>query len=62
MRVQIVLHQDDFFDVLEVEITDLFEDMGIIDRSAALRDLEMAQPSSGANNMNRFAVPLRSYS
>src|SRR6516225_8647402 len=42
VRVQIVLHQDDFFDVLEVEITDLFEDMGIIDRSAALRDLDMA--------------------
>ena len=42
MRVQIVLHQDDFFDVPEVEITDLFEDMCIIDRSAALRDLDMA--------------------
>ena len=42
MRVQIVLHQDDFFGVPEVKITDLFEDMCIIDRSAALRDLDMA--------------------
>ena len=42
MRVQIVLHQDDFVDVPEVEITDLFEDMCIIDRSAAFRDLDVA--------------------
>jgi hypothetical protein len=35
-------HQDDFFDVLEVKITDLFEDMCIIDRSAAPGDLDMA--------------------
>src|SRR5262249_47634575 len=42
VRVQIVLHQDDFFDVPEVEIADLFEDMCIIDRSAAFRDLDVA--------------------
>src|SRR6516162_1352457 len=47
MRVQIVLHQDDFFGVPEVEITELFEDMCIIDRSAALRDLDMAPTFEG---------------
>ena len=45
-----------------MNVAELFENVRVIERGAPLGELDMAQPSSGVNTMNRLAVPLRSYS
>jgi hypothetical protein len=40
--VQIVLYEHDLFGVLEVGITDIFENVRVVDRGTPLRDLDVA--------------------
>ena len=61
--VEIVLDQNDCFGVCEVDIGQIPQDVSVVHGGVAIGDFDMApQPSSGANSMNRLAVPLRSYS
>jgi len=46
----------------EVDVGQVFQDASVIHGGMAICDLDVAQPSSGANIMKRLAVPLRSYS
>jgi hypothetical protein len=48
--------------VREVNIGQIFQDVRIVDGGVAVRHLDVAPAPSGANSMNRLAVPLRSYS
>jgi hypothetical protein len=63
--VEIVLHEYDLRDVGEVLVRQVFENLRIIDGGVAICDPGLRrgrlstwrQPSSGANIMNRLAVP-----
>ena len=58
VSVEIVLDEDDRFGLREVDVGEVFQNVGVIDGGAAVG----RQPSSGANIMNRLATPLRAYS
>jgi hypothetical protein len=60
--VEIILHEHDLFGLGKMDIAQLFEDLRIIMAVRRSVSLTSRQPSSGANSMNRLAVPLRSYS
>ena len=62
MDIEIVLDQHDGLDVREVAIGQILEDVRIVDGGVRSVTSTWRQPSSGANSMNRLAVPLRSYS
>jgi hypothetical protein len=57
-RPQIVLDQHDGRFVREVNIGQVFQDVRIVDGGVAVRHLDVEQPSSGANSMNRTIRPL----
>jgi hypothetical protein len=59
---EVVLHEDDLAGLGEMLIGQLLQKSGIIDRGMMLGAVTLRQPSSGANSMNRLAVPLRAYS
>lgn len=58
LGVQIILNPHNFVCFWEMDIGQIAQHMGIIDRSAPV----VAPPSSDADSMNRLATPLRSYS
>jgi hypothetical protein len=60
--VEIVFHEHNPFGFGEVYVGQFLEDVGEIHGGVAIRDLDMPPTFNGANIMNRFAVPLRSYS
>ena len=63
MGVEVVLHENDLFGLGKMQIAKLLKNLRVVDGRASLGDLVTCrQPSSGANSMNRLAVPLRSYS
>ena len=62
VRIEIVLNEDDLLGARKMNVRSVFEDFGIIDGGAAAVTSMCRKPSSGANSMNRLAVPPRSYS
>ena len=62
VNIEIVLDQHDRLGEREVDIGQILEHVAIVDGGMAICYLDMAPASSGANSMNRLAVPLRSYS
>ena len=63
MDVEIVLNQHDGPFVREMDLGQILEDVSVVEGGVPVRHLDVApQPSSGANSINRLAVPLRSYS
>ena len=62
VRAEIVLDQDDFFGVGKMQVGQFLQHLRVIDGGVMVGDLDVRQPSSGANIMNRLATPLRSYS
>ena len=62
MGVEVVLHENDLLGLGKMDIAKLLENLRlsmVVRRSVTLT---CRQPLSGANSMNRLAVPLRSYS
>ena len=59
--VEIILDEDDSFGLREVDVGEVFQNVGVIDSGAAVGDLDVATASSGANIMNRLATPFREY-
>ena len=70
MGVEIVLHEDDLLRLRKVRVRQILEEVGVVYGGVAIGDPSLRrgrlstcrQPSSGANIMNRLAVPFRSYS
>ena len=60
--VEIVLDEDDRLGFGEVNVGQIFQNVGVVDSGAGSVTLTSRQPSSGANIMNRLATPLRAYS
>ena len=55
--VETILDQDDRFGLREVDVGQVFQNVGVIDYGAAVGDLTWRQPSGGANIMNKVATP-----
>ena len=62
MGVEVILHENDLLGLGRMDIAQLFEDLRVVNGRAPLGDLDFSPTLSGANSMNRLAVPLRSYS
>jgi hypothetical protein len=58
--VEVILHENNLLGLGEMEIAQLFEDLGVVNARAPLG--EFSPTFSGANSMNKLAVPLRWYS
>jgi hypothetical protein len=58
--VEIILDEHDGLGVGKMDVGQVLQDLGIVGRGMAIGNFDVAP--SGANNMKRLAVPLRSYS
>ena len=62
MGVEIILDEDDRFGLREVDVGQVFQNVGVIDSGAAVGDLDVAPAFERRKHHEQVATPFRAYS